>query len=149
MTKLKLGAIADEKPVKLTVELSAAVYRELASYAEIHGRQTGTPIQDPGKLIPANDRALHRHRSGIRQIEARPCFVIVARVVTGCRSMLRRPPVGALTLSQDCEFEQTLKCRIPVAVRPDCAGAHHLRRVANRPKFRAEVTNAKCGMRRE
>jgi len=52
MTKLKLGPIADEKPVKLTVELSATVYRELASYAEIHGRQTGTPIQDPGKLIP-------------------------------------------------------------------------------------------------
>jgi hypothetical protein len=29
MAKLKLGAIADDKPVKLTVELPAAVHRDL------------------------------------------------------------------------------------------------------------------------
>ena len=33
MAKLKLGAIADEKPVKLTVELPAAVHRDLLAYA--------------------------------------------------------------------------------------------------------------------
>ena len=32
MAKLKLGAIADEKPVKLTVELPAAVHRDLLAY---------------------------------------------------------------------------------------------------------------------
>ena len=29
MAKLKLGAIADDKPVKLTIELPAAVHRDL------------------------------------------------------------------------------------------------------------------------
>lgn len=35
MAKLKLGPIADEKPVKVTVELPAALYRNLAAYAEV------------------------------------------------------------------------------------------------------------------
>jgi hypothetical protein len=34
MSKLKLGAIADNKPVKLTVELPAAVHRDLVAYAK-------------------------------------------------------------------------------------------------------------------
>ena len=34
MAKLKLGAIADDKPVKLTVELPAAVHRDLLVYAD-------------------------------------------------------------------------------------------------------------------
>ena len=33
MTKLKLGPLADDRPVKLTVELPAAVHRDLAAYA--------------------------------------------------------------------------------------------------------------------
>lgn len=33
MAKLKLGAIADDKPVKLTIELPAAVHRDLLAYA--------------------------------------------------------------------------------------------------------------------
>jgi hypothetical protein len=33
MAKLKLGAIAIEKPVKLTVELPATVHRDLLAYA--------------------------------------------------------------------------------------------------------------------
>jgi hypothetical protein len=33
MAKLKLGAIADEKPVKLTIELPATVHRDLVAYA--------------------------------------------------------------------------------------------------------------------
>ena len=43
MAKLKLGAIADDKPVKLTVELPAAVHRDLVAYAEVLGRETGRP----------------------------------------------------------------------------------------------------------
>jgi len=34
MAKLKLSAIPDDKPVKLTVELPAAVYRDLVAYAD-------------------------------------------------------------------------------------------------------------------
>jgi hypothetical protein len=51
MAKLKLGAIADNKPVKLTVELPASVHRDLLAYAEALARETGQPISDPGKLI--------------------------------------------------------------------------------------------------
>ena len=41
MAKLKLGAIADDKPIKLTVELPAAVHRDLIAYAEALARETG------------------------------------------------------------------------------------------------------------
>ena len=34
MPKLKLGAIADDRPVKLTVEFSALVHRDLLAYAD-------------------------------------------------------------------------------------------------------------------
>ena len=51
MANLKLGAIPDDKPVKLTVELPAAVHRDLVAYAEALGRETGQPISDPAKLI--------------------------------------------------------------------------------------------------
>jgi hypothetical protein len=32
MTKLKLGPLADDKPVKISVELPAAVHRDLVAY---------------------------------------------------------------------------------------------------------------------
>ena len=35
MTRLKLGPLVDDKPVKLTVEVPAQVYRDLAAYAEV------------------------------------------------------------------------------------------------------------------
>jgi len=53
MTKLKLGPLADEKPVKLTVELPAEVHRDLVAYAEILGRHGSQPIPSPGRLIAA------------------------------------------------------------------------------------------------
>jgi hypothetical protein len=51
MTKLKLGAIADDKPVKVSVELPAAVHRDLVAYAEVLARETGRSVGDPMKLI--------------------------------------------------------------------------------------------------
>lgn len=51
MAKLKLGAIADDKPIKLSIELPAAVHRELVAYAEVLARETGRPVGDPIKLI--------------------------------------------------------------------------------------------------
>jgi len=51
MTKLKLGAIEDDKPVKVTVELPATLYRDLSAYAEIIGREAGKPLTDPTKLV--------------------------------------------------------------------------------------------------
>ncbi len=67
MAKLKLGAIQDDKPVKITVELSATVHRDLTMYADMLGQETGQPISDPSKLINpmlirfmATDRAFHQ-----------------------------------------------------------------------------------------
>jgi hypothetical protein len=69
MAKLKLGAITDDKPVKLTVELPAAVHRDLMDYAEVLGRESGQPIADPAKLVApmlarfmATDRAFAKAR---------------------------------------------------------------------------------------
>jgi hypothetical protein len=51
MTKLKLGAFVDDKPIKLTIELPALLHRDLAAYAEVLARETGQPVTDPAKLI--------------------------------------------------------------------------------------------------
>ncbi len=51
MKKLKLGAIADDKPVKLTLELSAAVHRDLLAYGQVLARETGQGTIEPAKLI--------------------------------------------------------------------------------------------------
>ena len=51
MKKLKLGTIEDDKPVKLTVELPAAVHRNLVAYAEAIGRENGQAAPDPAKIV--------------------------------------------------------------------------------------------------
>ena len=50
MAKLKLGPIADDKPVKVTIELPASLHRDLTAYAEILGRESGRSA-DPVRLI--------------------------------------------------------------------------------------------------
>lgn len=51
MAKLKLGPIADDKPVKITLELPASLHRDLVAYAEILGREAGHVNVDPIRLI--------------------------------------------------------------------------------------------------
>ena len=51
MAKLKLGVIADDKPVKITIEMAASVHHDLVAYADVLGRQTGQTISEPTKLI--------------------------------------------------------------------------------------------------
>jgi hypothetical protein len=51
MAKLKLVAIPDDKPVKMTFELPASTHRDLLAYAEAIGRETGQTITDPSRLI--------------------------------------------------------------------------------------------------
>ena len=79
MAKLKLGAIADDKPVKLTVELPAAIHRDLVAYADALGRETGQPAIDPAKLVGpmlarfiAGDRAFAKLRSVRKPTSAPP-----------------------------------------------------------------------------
>ena len=51
MAKLKLGAIDDNKPVRVSFELPATVHRDLVAYAELLSRETGRTVGDPVKLI--------------------------------------------------------------------------------------------------
>jgi hypothetical protein len=69
MAKLKLGAITDDKPVKLTIELPAAVHRDLLAYAEALAMETGQSAHDPARLVApmlarfmATERAFARSR---------------------------------------------------------------------------------------
>ena len=69
MAKLKIGALNDDKPIKITVELPATVHRDLVAYAEILARERGQPINDPTKVIApmlarfmATDRAFTKAR---------------------------------------------------------------------------------------
>ncbi|MDA9519007.1 MULTISPECIES: DUF2274 domain-containing protein [unclassified Bradyrhizobium] len=50
MPKLRIGALPDDKPVKVTTELPAAVHRDLVAYAEALVRENGQRV-DPTKLI--------------------------------------------------------------------------------------------------
>jgi hypothetical protein len=68
MAKLKLGAIADDKSVKLSVELPAAVHRDLLAYAEALAAETNQQV-DPTRLVGpmlarfmATDRAFLKAR---------------------------------------------------------------------------------------
>lgn len=51
MAKLKLGSITDDKPVKVSLELSATVHRNLVAYAQVLARETGRSVDNPVKLI--------------------------------------------------------------------------------------------------
>ncbi len=51
MAKLKLGAIEDDKPVKLAIELPAALHRDLVAYAQALSSATAQNAVDPAKLI--------------------------------------------------------------------------------------------------
>ena len=53
MAKLKIAALPDDKPVKITVELPATVHRDLVAYAEILARHSGQPVSDPIKVVVA------------------------------------------------------------------------------------------------
>ncbi|MDO5704274.1 MAG: DUF2274 domain-containing protein [Paracoccus sp. (in: a-proteobacteria)] len=72
MTRLKLGPLPDDKPVKLTLELPACVHRDLTAYAEALARETGQPPPEPARLIVpmierfmATDRGFAKARRGL------------------------------------------------------------------------------------
>ena len=78
MAKLKLGTIPDDKPIKLTIELPAAIHRDLVAYAKILSGETGQNVTEPAKLIGpmlarfmATDRAFAKLRRG-RSAPPRP-----------------------------------------------------------------------------
>lgn len=79
MARLKLTSIPDDKPVKLTIELPAAVHRDLVAYAEAIGRESGQGAPEPAKLIApmiqrfmATDREFVKVRRRMGQAETEP-----------------------------------------------------------------------------
>lgn len=75
MAKLKLGAIEDDKPVRLTIELPAAIHRDLVAYGQILARETGQDALEPAKLVaPMLERfmATDRGFAKLRRATPRP-----------------------------------------------------------------------------
>ena len=75
MSKLRLGPINEDKPVKLNVELPGSLFRDLSDYAKAHAAEHGLsqPLP-PQKLIApmlarfiASDRGFTRRRSSKRE----------------------------------------------------------------------------------
>lgn len=73
MTKLKLGAIPDDKPVKVTIDMPAALHRDLVAYADQLSKESGQQLADPVRLIVpmlerfiGTDRAFARSRKAQR-----------------------------------------------------------------------------------
>jgi len=69
MPKLKIGPIPDDRPVKLTIELPAALHRDLVAYGDALGRESGQGAVEPARLIGpmlarfmATDRAFAKLR---------------------------------------------------------------------------------------
>lgn len=76
MTKLKLGAIADERPVRMTIDLPAAAHRDLVAYADVLAIEAGTRIE-PAKLIApmlarfiASDRAFAKAKRALPAVQS-------------------------------------------------------------------------------
>ena len=64
MSKLRLGPIADDKPVKLAIELPGALYRDLVAYAEVHAKATGlaAPMAPEKIAVPMIERFIASDR---------------------------------------------------------------------------------------
>ncbi len=61
--------LLNDKPVKLTIELSADIHRDLVAYGQVLARETGQAAIEPAKLIApmlvrfmATDRAFSKLR---------------------------------------------------------------------------------------
>jgi hypothetical protein len=69
--QLKLGAIADDKPVKLTIELPAAVHRHLVASAEVLAKpicaKSGKTDRTMLERFMATNRAFARSRRAFRE----------------------------------------------------------------------------------
>ena len=79
MARLKLSAIEDDKPVKVTVELPATLHRDLVAYGHALAHETGQSAVEPAKLIGpmlarfmATDRAFAKLRRAPSTSEKAP-----------------------------------------------------------------------------
>lgn len=78
MAKLKLRPIAENRPVKVTLELPASLHQDLTAYAAILAHEVGQEASDPVRLIvPMLER-----------------FIATDREFTKARRMLLPQPQG-------------------------------------------------------
>ncbi|PTD25491.1 DUF2274 domain-containing protein [Sphingomonas fennica] len=72
MSKLRLGPIVEEKPVKLTVELPGALFRMLGEYAREHARATdlAEPLPPERLVAPMLERFMVTDRAFARRRKA-------------------------------------------------------------------------------
>ena len=73
MTRISLADIADEKPVRLTIEIPARLHRELMSYCAALGAGQNGALPPPERVVPAmvekfiaTDRSYARQRKGAK-----------------------------------------------------------------------------------
>jgi hypothetical protein len=72
MSKLKLGPIEDDTPVKITLDLPAALHRDLVAYGQALAAETGGKAVEPVKLIgPMLSRFIETDRGFTRGRKAR------------------------------------------------------------------------------
>ncbi|MFC6446152.1 DUF2274 domain-containing protein [Shinella zoogloeoides] len=61
MTKLKLGPIANDKPVRVALELPAALHRDLIEYGRLLA-EGGAPIEPAKLIVPMLERFIATDR---------------------------------------------------------------------------------------
>lgn len=64
MSRLRLGPITDDKPVKLTIEVPGRLHRDMLVYAEIHAKATGLaePLAPEKIAVPMIERFISADR---------------------------------------------------------------------------------------
>lgn len=64
MSRLRLGPIADDKPVKLMIEVPGRLHRDILVYAEIHAKATGLaePLAPEKIAVPMIERFISADR---------------------------------------------------------------------------------------
>jgi hypothetical protein len=109
--RLKITMLPDDKPVKITVEVPAALHRDLLAYSETLARESGQPAVAPARLVIAmltrfitTDRAFARSR---RNAKSRNC-----RSIWKQPSKLRPfPKPQSLTLASNLVMRFFASCR--------------------------------------
>lgn len=78
MTKLRLASVQEEKPVKLSVTLPAALHRDLVAYAQILAHESGQKVVPAQLIAPmlerfiASDRGFRKARGVDRNPNPKP-----------------------------------------------------------------------------
>ena len=69
MSRLRLGPILEEKPVKLTIELPGALFRQLGDYARVHAAENGLtePVSVERLIAPMIERFIMSDRGFVRR----------------------------------------------------------------------------------